>query len=230
MRLRRADPLPGDSALRQGGGDFVSAALFVLAWLFAGLLSDGWMQALVLAVAMQLLLLPHFVAAIVPRDARSLLLLLLMHLLLFLALMGVLRAHGASDMAPLSVLTAQAPLLLRSLVQLTRPRATDGHWLAEGMGAFVLVPFAVGIAVLAVRWLPDLGLAGRELPLPGFAALNPEALKFALMFGGAFFALMGLGRMAAWQVRVHRREDIDAATLRAWEEAYRQSRGGSRKR
>ena len=216
-----------DSAWRQGGSEYVSAAIYALAWIFAPRLGDAWLLALILGAALQLVFVTHYVGGIVPRTRAGWIGLLIGHALLFAILNLMLLRHGERTVGAGSIALAQLPLLLRSLMQLRRPPHTDRHWMLEGFGAFLVLFPALGLAQWIAALLPPTRLAARSLPIPPFQPIGADRIEFALLFGTFFFLFLGLGR-ALWHTQVLRRSDVDPADIARWRRDYERSRGRRR--
>lgn len=211
---------PPDTAWRRASGDLATTAVYALALGIGPWLDDEALLALVLGAALQLLFVTHFVAAIVPRSATAWGGLFLGHAALAGLIWLVLSRNGAQPVGWLGIALAQAPLLLRSLTQLARPRHTDGHWLFGGLGAFVVLGAALPLARTAAAAWPDPRLAARSIALPGFEPLDGARIQLALLFGVFFFLLMALGRALFGQRMLHHRSELDPATIARWRRDY----------
>ena len=84
----------GERLLRDAGGEFIVAACYVAAYLFAPWLSDRMLVMLIVAVALQFFLVTMVVSAITPRGARGIFWSVFGHALILLLL---LAACGSAD-------------------------------------------------------------------------------------------------------------------------------------
>jgi hypothetical protein len=213
-----------ESRWREGSSDFISSALYALAWLLAPGLADAWLLALILGAALQLVFVTHYVAAIVPRSGAGWIGLLLGHALLFAILHLLLSRAGSSPVGAGAIVLAQLPLLLRSLMQRRHSPHDDPHWMLAGFGAFLVMVPALALAQALAAMLADTRLAGRSIQIPPFQPIGAERIEMALLFGTFFFVFLGLGRVFV-NTRVQPRSELDDAKIAQWRREYERSRG-----
>ena len=211
---------------RDSGGDLVTAATYVGAYLFAPWLSDAVLTGLVVGIALQFFVLTPLIGVITPRGAKRILLCVLAHAALFALLAWVASGGGQREPDWLACAFAQAPLLLRNLSRLRRPAHEDGYALLEALGPFLMILPAGVVTMVLAAVLPDLGFAQRGLAFDHLAPLPGKDLKFALLAGFVYFGGMALARVA-WERlggQMHRRDTLDPATIRRWRDEWNRSR------
>ena len=214
--------------LHDAGGEFVVGAVYVAAYLFAPWLSDRMLVTLIVAVALQFFLVTMLVSAITPRGARGIFWSVVGHGLILLLLLWVASGGGLARPDYLGVAMAQAPLVLRSLGRLSRPPGEPAVMWLEMLGPFFLMMPVLLVTVVLAETLPDLGLAERTLRFEHLDPLEPDQVKTALIAGAVYFSFYGLAR-TLWEMlggEMHRRADLDPATIRRWHRTYRREQRG----
>ena len=216
----------GERLLRDAGGEFIVAACYVAAYLFAPWLSERMLVMLIVAVALQFFLVTMVVSAITPRGARGIFWSVFGHALILLLLLWVSSGGGQERPDVVGVAMAQAPLVLRSLGRLSRPPGETASMWLEMLGPFFLLFPVLLVTVVLAAVLPDLGLAERTLRFRHLAPLEPDQVKTALIAGAVYFSFYGLGRtlMEALGGQMHSRADLDPATLRRWRREWRKQK------
>lgn len=211
-----------DRLLRDAGGEFVVAAAYVGAYLFAPWLSDAALLALVVAVALQFFVVTMIVGAITPRGAAGIAWCVAGHAAILALLLWVASAGGRQSPDLVAVGMAQLPLVLRSVGRRSRRPGPGAFWLLEAIGPFFLLMLVLPVTIALAAVLPDLGLATRTLRFEHLAPLEPDQLKIALLGGAVYFSLYAVAR-TFWESLGgdgHRRADLDAATIARWRAEY----------
>ena len=213
---------------RDAGGELAVAVAYLLAWLFCAWLPDAVVLGLMVGTALQFFVVTMVLGAITPRGFAGIAACVIGHGLLFALMAWIASADGRQAPDWLAVGLAQAPLLLRTLARRARPAYEPRFMLLEAIGPFFLLMPVLLLTAALLAVLPDTGLAPRTLTFRHFAPLDGEDIGFGLLGGAVYFALYGIARTAMERLGgdMHRRADLDLATIRKWREDYLRSRGG----
>jgi hypothetical protein len=215
-----------DRVLRDAGGELIVAVAYVGAYLLAPWLPDRVLLGLVVAVALQFFVVTMVVGAITPRSARGIVWSVVGHAAILALLLWVASAGGRQRPDLVAVAMAQAPLLLRALARRARPPDEPAIVWLEAVGPFFLLIPVIAVTAALAAILPDLGLAARTLHFRHLEPLAPTQLKFALLAGAVYFAMVAVAR-TAWESlggETHRRATLDAGTVARWRADYERSR------
>jgi hypothetical protein len=211
---------------RDAPGDLIVSASYVLAWLFAPWLSDGFLLAMVVAVLVQFFMFTPLLGVITPRGVRGIFWCAFGHAAVFALFAWIASSGGRHEPDWWAVAMVQAPLLARNLERLRRPPDEPVFPWVEARGPFLLLMPVGIVAGLLATVLPDLGLAERTITFRYLDPVGGEELKFTLMKGVAYFSVYAIARTAWSRLGggLHRRKDIDANTVRRWRNQWLKSR------